>query len=344
MMKKKIGIYTFNDNTNFGNRLQNYATQVLLEEYGTVENAMPKFRNCTEQLKYYLWCLMGHGLEKKFPSKSYRVYHFLKFDHNIEYSTTRNKMYDAYVYGSDQIWNPLFQKKDLINPHTPAKNNIAFAASIGIDSIPIEYDKLFRIGLDKFKAISVREDTAADIVEKYTGTRPVVLMDPTLCLSSNAWSKLETLPDCNFSKPYLLLYFLGEISSERKEKIRQFAEENNLNIINLLDEKLYDKLSPSDFIFLIHHARFVITDSFHGAVFSIIFKRHFLVFNREDGLSKMNSRIETLLNKFDFQWINLDKVKKIDSSMFIHDYEKVDVVINEEIKKTKSFLDTAFTD
>ena len=203
---------------------------------------------------------------------------------------------------------------------------------------------MIRIGLDKFKAISVREDTAADIVEKYTGTRPVVLMDPTLCLSSNAWSKLETLPDCNFSKPYLLLYFLGEISSERKEKIRQFAEENNLNIINLLDEKLYDKLSPSDFIFLIHHARFVITDSFHGAVFSIIFKRHFLVFNREDGLSKMNSRIETLLNKFDFQWINLDKVKKIDSSMFIHDYEKVDVVINEEIKKTKSFLDTAFTD
>ena len=79
-------------------------------------------------------------------------------------------------------------------------------------------------------------------------------------------------------------------------------------------------------------------------MFSIIFKRHFLVFNREDGLSKMNSRIETLLNKFNFQWIDLDKVKKIDSGMFIHDYEKVDMVINEEIKKTKSFLDTAFTD
>ena len=96
---------------------------------------------------------------------------------------------------------------------------------------------------------------------------------------------------------------------------------------------------PSEFLYLIHHARLVCTDSFHACVFSILFDTQFYVFEREDKLESMNSRIETLLNKFD---LNEHRKKDYTEYSINHDYTNAYKILESERKKFKLFLDNCF--
>lgn len=338
MSRRKLGIYTLNDNDNYGNRLQNYAVHQILNKYGDCENAVARYPDLKHQLKYYLWKITVGIIGKIFIKKSFRVYHFYDFNKNMKYAS-KQREYDYYFYGSDQIWNPTYGIQNLINPNTPKSKNVSISASIGINNIPCEYENIMKEGLNKFEHISVREDKAAEIVERYVGKKPVVLIDPTMYLDKKVWEKIEKKPKYIFDRKYVLLYFLGTLSDVRKKEINEFASKHNAIILDIRDKEYWNNTSPSEFLYLIHHCMFMITDSFHGSIFSILFEKPFGIYKREDTQLAMNCRIETLLKKFRLENKQVTCATEFEME---HDYRHVFEIIKGESKKLDQYLDTIF--
>lgn len=218
--------------------------------------------------------------------------------------------YDAFITGSDQVWNPNWYTPVFFLDFVPSdKVKISYAASISKDSLTDKEKEVFRKSLADFKAVSVREEQAVDLIKDLSPVKPVVTLDPTLLLDESDWDKVcapRVVQD-----DYIFCYFLGDNPKERKIA-KRFAKEKGLKLVSvpLTGAKVYSDLkfgdvillaaSPEEFISLIKHASYVFTDSFHAVVFSQIYKRQYFVFNR-DSKGSMNSRIINITNLFDTQ-------------------------------------------
>ena len=178
-------------------------------------------------------------------------------------------------------------------------------------------------------------------MEDLTNRKDVeILVDPTMLLDANEWDKVSKEPENMIKRRYILNYFLGGISEERKKEINRIAEENNCSVINILDKKDPFYISgPSEFLYLEKNAFLICTDSFHSSVFAILYNTPFIVFNREDKTECMNSRIDTLLSKFELK----DRYYngKITNNLLKCDYSKSYKILELERKKSDDFLKKA---
>ena len=224
---------------------------------------------------------------------------------------------------------------------TKLNKKIAFSASFGIDELPEQYKEKTTKALKDFKAISVREEAGKKIVEELTGRKDVqVLVDPTMLLTAEEWDNVSKKPKQLKTDKYILNYFLGELSEERKEEINRVAKENDCEVINILDKNSpFYQTGPSEFLYLEKNAFLICTDSFHSSVFAILYNRPFVVFEREDKLVNMNSRIETLINKFNLQ--NRKFTGKITEENLQHDYKEAYEILEKERQKSNEFLKKA---
>lgn len=345
---KKIGIITINDNNNYGNRLQNYAVQKKLEKLGMQSETIKNIAELnTKNLMLLRYCKYILKNIKK-PKRTIRNKKFNEFNKNIifsdktinAYSVRFEKEYDCFITGSDQVWNPTvgrFRDVDVL-AIVRKKDKIAFAASLGISKFPEDKKIYAKEKLKTFKAISVREDAGKEILEELTGRKDIqVLVDPTMLLTAEEWDKVSKKPEQLKKDKYILNYFLGELSEERKEEINRVAKENNCKVINILDKNSsFYETGPSEFLYLEKNAFLVCTDSFHSSVFAILYNRPFIVFDREDSLASMNSRIETLINKFNLK--NRKFNGKITEENLKHDYTEAYEILEKERKKTDDFL------
>ena len=250
-----------------------------------------------------------------------------------------NDKYDYFIVGSDQVWNPKWRlnSNDLLK-FADGNKRISFSASIGVNEIPKEREMELSEELKKFKNISVREDRAKEIIEKLTNRQDVeVLVDPTMLLTDKEWDKIAKKPEYEVPDKYILTYFLGGLSKERKKQITSFAKENKYEIIDVIDKKsLFYGIGPSEFLYLEKNASLICTDSFHSAVFAIIYNRPFLVFDREGGSTNMGSRLDTLLRKFDLN--NSRYNGKITIECLKQDYTNSYKILDRERKKSIDFL------
>ena len=353
---KKVGIVTICDNNNYGNRLQNYATQ----EFCIANNLKPEtiknksFFNDVENknLKYYLRRFKSYVIEI-FSSFNKRNRNFKEFNKNIlfsksyyhNWSNKEKNNYDLFFVGSDQVWNPNFnrlKKIDLLGFADP-KQRISFSASFGISDIPTKYKEIIKSELNEFKAISVREESGKKIIEELTGRKNVtVLLDPTMLIEEKKWDEVMKKPKMMEKikgKKYILNYFLGNLSEVRKKEIERIAKENDCEIINILDKNdAFYSCGPSEFLYLEKNAFLICTDSFHSSVFAILFERPFVVFDRENSKIKMSSRIETLLKKFNLEdrWFE----NHIKDNQILVNYN-VKEILKIERKKAKEFIEEA---
>lgn len=218
---------------------------------------------------------------------------------------------DIYLCGSDQIWNPFFKggKNDLgyfLDFAPLDKPRIAYAPSLGCAELPPPAKTNFAELISKFKAVSVREAAGKAIIKQETGLDVPVVADPTLLFTAEDWAavekKVEGLP-----QNYILCYRFSD-NPETKANIDTISKTLGLPVVTLplsvpaLRDKGYQKVfcaGPAEFVWLIHHASFVCTDSFHATVFSLLFHRPFSVFLRENFRNQsgnMNSRIDNLLS------------------------------------------------
>ncbi|WP_186667712.1 polysaccharide pyruvyl transferase family protein [Sporosarcina sp. BP05] len=374
---KKVGIITICDYNNFGNRLQNFAVQEVIKSLGyqveTIVNEHPsKYINDTNKVKSMVNRIKEMSIEeitKKLLSRLiqksiYRdqiIYYekrtdaFKKFTHenitvsSIEISNSNiptgfSNNYDFFVVGSDQIWNPNYRYGSPIDflRFAPKSKRIAYAPSFGTSKIPNEYIQNYKLWLSEMKNLSVREDAGSKIIKELTGKEALILIDPTLMLSKEKWL---TVSKTAINKPkvsYILTYFLGEISHKTKARINRISSENNLEIVNLvcIKDKQHYLTDPSEFIDYINSSEIFLTDSFHGVVFSILLKKPFIVFNKSEQSHSTNSRIETLVSKFNLHQRMSENINE-DENIFNIDYTHVDEILEIERKKTIKYLENA---
>lgn len=281
---------------NYGNRLQNYALQVVLGRCGHRAYSLRRNNVPLRSLKEF-----GRSLLKDDYVNAFR-----RFDRNIrfasdvvsgDYTTSRlaNK-YDCFVMGSDQIWNPDFGDNTEVGylPMVPREKKIAYAASYGVSGIRDTTGGIAR-GLRSVAAISMREDAGADIVRGLADIDAPVVLDPTMLLTADDWSAVSKKPLALADvHAYAFKYVLGDDANG--DTIEEMASDLGLKIIDAMDRSL--KLGPAEFVWLIAHSSFVCTDSFHASVFALLHHKPLAIFERCGKERDMSSRFDTLCGSF----------------------------------------------
>lgn len=353
----KIAIYTI-QNYNFGNRLQNYATQSILQAFGyevvSLRNyplSSHKWINNNNVSSAVYSVLKKLKLEYKYfvkdkTKKNFYLFdiRYIKFsDDYIAYNDVSNDLgnkYDAIIVGSDQVWNTSFKWLSInafLPFYVPCK--ISFSASFGMDSI--SYDKKIADCLKKFKKISVREDAGTKIVKEFTGKDATVLVDPTMLLSSQEWRKISRKPD-GAKEKYILTYFLSPKCDAAKKQLKVLSEGRDVHELLKADDNVARFAGPSEFLWLFDHADVILTDSFHACVFSFLFNKPFVVYDRNWNEGNMNSRLETLLKKFHLERKYANS--GLDNDIWEHDYTVGYKQLDIEREKAIEFLRDALED
>lgn len=304
---KKIGIITFHCADNFGAVLQVYSLQKTIELMGYNPEIID-FRPYRLTKNYSLFVDFKKSLEemgflrttkkmliriKNFKENYTRKNNFNHFRNkylNLSSNTfltsseliKRKPLYDYYITGSDQVWNPRFfsdiGESYFLDFAVIDSIKIAYAASIA-NQIEKDYIDVFRRNLERFDYISVREESAKKTIDKLTEKKVHVTLDPTLLTTEEEWRNISTF---NFSTDkYILVYDLVK-DPVLISIANRIANQTGYKIISYSSKKGYNNwhssfstLNPTEFLGLFDKAEFVITSSFHGTVFSVIFNKPF---------------------------------------------------------------------
>ncbi|MDY4079526.1 MAG: polysaccharide pyruvyl transferase family protein [Clostridium sp.] len=346
-MKKKIGIITI-ISPNLGNRLQNYALQEYLVSQNFNVKTIPMYSQnlIKRELKFIIRLILSYIIPK-YKSVSWDI-----FDKKInweKYSVNDNskllvKKYDYFIAGSDQIWNPLFyfnSEREFLTFAYP-EQRIAYAASIGISELPSECKTQYAKMLNGFSELSVREDDAAKIIEKLTNRSAKVVIDPTMLLTKEKWREVSKNSKVKIKYKYVVKYFLGSNNPKYDEYIEKKAKEVGAKVLDILEYNKYNNnvIGPTEFVYIISNSLGVFTDSFHGTVFSLLFEKNFVVFDRpfEKKAGDMSSRLDTLLNKFSVQNQRISNNSQLYEVQPKVDYENVKQILNKERKIAEQYL------
>ena len=180
-----------------------------------------------------------------------------------------------------------------------------------------------------------------------TGNSIETVLDPTFLVDKNVWTSLANKSTFKINRPFVLTYFLGDLSSEKRSYIEKIAKLYSADIIeiNNPNKSYFGKIGPLEFLYLFKNCLFAFTDSFHATVLSIINEKPFEVFSRVDSsiAKDMNSRITTLLETFELQggWKTSSfetlSVQKID-------YNVVNSILKSKVEHSKSWLEHAISD
>ena len=311
----------------------------------------------------YVRCLYNKRFRKLFFSGSYRASAFNKF--RKQYLTFSSKEYqnsdelslitgyDEFVCGSDQIWNPLFYDKcnpvyylSFVKPDTP---KIAYAPSIGLDDIPEKYRSSFKEYVERLDFISVREKRGVELVERYTKRQAKLVLDPTLLMDGQAWSRITQ--DRKNRRPYIFCYLFGN-HDYYMDVINRVKEQTGCDVYVIpVHERDFDKSfhqvkhgGPIEFLSMIKNAEYVLTDSFHATVFSLLFNTSFytMLRNANDEVDSMNSRLYSLLSLVGKRERLLTKEDALELSVAkVNDFELVNQRLDGLRKDSLTYLSNA---
>lgn len=364
----KIAILTLPLHTNYGGILQAYALQTVLEHLGhevvvLEQEKQPEQILLKKLLKLYLKRIIKNLIgrkcfifyerrkEKEYPIISQYTQKFIsKYIHRklINFNNLTEEDVDAIVVGSDQIWRPcMFSNIEDAYLRFTADwkiKRISYAASLGVDNWEYtpEQTKECRRLIQKFNAISVRENSSIDLLKKYFNVNACHVLDPTLLLTAKDY--LNICIDVPESNGTLLTYILDECNSKSK-LVKKIAREKGLKPFSVTAKAgnvkcpIVERIYPSVEAWLkgFHDAKFVVTDSFHACVFSILFKKQFVVYgNRGRGMARFYSLLQSL-NLEDRLITDLSKYKK----MVDIDYDRVYIRLEQLKKESFSYLQHA---
>lgn len=313
----QIGIITFHFVSNFGALLQAYALCHAVESLGHnvriidfIPQGHAKGASLISTIRSGIVGVINYKNRQRKHKRiaTFREQHFKLTDRR--YTTVKDindnpPVFDAYVCGSDQIWNP--EHFGVLSPYfldfVPNGNGIklSYAASFGGESLDAAFKYLIGQYLRRIQYISVREATGIPIVREVAGREAIEVMDPVFFISPHEWGTLLGHP---FSGPsdYILLYTM-ESNYQLLESVRYLAKRRHMQVIHLSwgirkhrgVDRVINNAGPLEFIELIKNASYVCTNSFHGIAFSIILNKPFLVVPHKS----RNTRILNLLEKLD---------------------------------------------
>lgn len=335
----KIGILTHPQGANYGGLLQCYALCTYLRKLGHEPIVIQRVANKS----FFLWGWTRAILKAlHFP----RYYNPNEIDRTInirpfiekhiartEPIDTQSKMkricnthgLEAVIVGSDQVWRHDYSMKYGYNyfldfvPENVIK--ASYAASLGLSEwyyTPKQTKKISEL-LNMFKGISVREEDAVSLLKKNVQINAIQLLDPTMLLTESDYD-LITSPRI-VDKQYVFVYWLGDKSNITGEIEHYKAKDLKVIDLNLKDN--IEQISVEDWLSYIKYADYVITDSFHGSLFSILFEKQFEVFqNHSGGIGRISSLCKMLnleeTTKIDYNNVNtrLDALRRISFQYF----------------------------
>ncbi len=251
----------------------------------------------------------------------------------IEQLRKEPPLYDVYVSGSDQIWNPyIFQNKQFdpafLLDFVRDGRRIAYAPSLGVPQLPEDKAAELKRYLEPYSALSVREKRGQVLVREAADRQARVVLDPTLLLNGEEWGKLAQAPARQ--GPYILCYFVSD-PGEAAPYALALSQRTGYPIVQLAGarrkidgaKELVFDAGPREFLGLFQHAAAVVTNSFHGAVFSLQFQKNFFTsMSPKERREPTFSRIYSLLSRLGCadRILGLDSTAPIDQEM---DYEMV---------------------
>ena len=348
-MAKRIAVFTLQGLVNYGNRLQNYAVEYLLKKRNFEVDSIvltkypllkPRLAKFMRQYKKSF----GNRYEK-IEAKRQELFNQFNKKINIRYYNIKdldviNEEYDVCLAGSDQVWNPAFNTNYLfLLPF--AQKRACLSPSFGVDKLLKHDMELYSKELMRFDCLSAREESGAKLIYNLIGRKVDVLIDPTMALDIGVWEDLEEKPQNFYLEDFIFSYTLGELGRNRENAIQLIREKHQYEHVEVFDDLKENKyiVGPGEFLWLIHNAKIIVTDSFHAAVFSILFEKPFIVIRREGAPAMMFDRIQTLLNKFHLEKCNFEY---IDAENFMNvDYSYCKTCLIEERKKINEYLDKA---
>lgn len=356
----RIGILSFHTAVNYGAVLQLFALKKYIELLGgdvEIINYVP-----IKAKRYFNFFGLDKGLGKfikkiiMMPFYLYKKKKFNKFIakymklsdrvNNFESLRLLNSYFDTFIVGSDQVWNYKITGNDtryLLDFVEESNKKNSYAASFGTSKIPKEYRERYINLLKDFANISVREKQGQKIVNCLCSKESTVVLDPTLLFDMKEWRNFFSNRAKYEKSKYILIYCM-EPSSSIINVAKKISNDTGLKIImiNPFTELFQIDTSvmvagPEDFISLFLNAEYVITNSFHGTVFSINFGKKFFVEYLSYTNYDVNSRIEHILDLFDLkdrliiEGNNNDLYENID-------YEKVNNILKYEREKSINYL------
>lgn len=303
----KIGILTFHHSLNCGAALQAWALQTYLRQQGLNAEIVnygkigwpSKYYLRTDSLRHFVGSFYNgfNTFRRSFLIESYRRHlyrRFLKDVMRIGRAVDKGGInalgYTHLIAGSDQVWHPIINEGDetyfLANVPEGVKR-ISYAPSFGVDEFDANLESQMSGWLKKFNAISVREPEGAAIVKRLSGRDAEVVCDPTLLLGREAYEAIERKPRFGLPEKYIAVYTICGHPWAEAEAIK-LGDKLGLPVVHLPggqlarwylpgEVKRVTALGPSEWLWFIHHAEYVVTNSFHGTVFSLLFHRPFWV-------------------------------------------------------------------
>ena len=383
-----IGIITIQNIKNYGACLQSFALWHAIQSLGykceiinlltpahkgfqksknfnTYEKriSLPKrcYRLCKEKINHIHQKILLINQMQQIKRKEYN---FERFNSQISFSRIYKNadelynnppIYDIYVTGSDQVWNPTlgFELEAYFLTFTPQNTKkIAYAPSIARNDLPSQFIDKYRKWLKNYNHLSIREKSGQTILETILKKQVPLVLDPTFLLSKEEW--ISQMPKgITFPPKYILCFTLSDkklveyavlISKEAQLPLLVISTYVNYKIKNA---KMILDAGPSELISYIYNAEMVITDSFHGVAISIQLARNFFAYIKQQKkyVPDISDRIRTIINQFDLnEHIITDYRKRYKTlSQTQYDRHKLDKQINAERDKSLSYLKQSLT-
>ena len=317
----KIGIFTYFQ-TNYGAVLQAYALQKYLQNQPGTEVEIIDFttpehldghkvfkrqslKKPITALAYYFFTLIHYRQLKRRVTRTWdfknKYFNFTRRYSSMKDALENHPVEDIYITGSDQVFNPNGKYVPLyyLGFDKGKGKKVAYAPSFGISKFDEAITQKIKEYVRDFDSLSCREPAGAEYLGSIVGQEVPVVVDPVLLHDAAEWGKVATSP--NMKSNYIFIYDLN--GAENLISIaKNIQKETKLPIVCLtrnrlkiypVDKQIYDA-GPSEFLGWIKDASYVVTDSFHGTVFSLIFNKQFFTFI---ALEKISSRIKNILCK-----------------------------------------------
>lgn len=333
---KNIGIITFQNANNYGAVYQAFALKKTVEKQGlnvsVINYDSPSMGLKSVQQSQFKDFIDRHlNLTKEYMSKQ-------------EIDTSE---FDAIISGSDQVWNPRLTGGDMTYFLDFAPENVkkvSYAASIGLNGdLFLGYKDVFEKYVPAFSGISLREETHVDYIQSIAKNKEVIAsIDPSLLLTSKEYLEAFNLPD-DRSEDYIFVFsyaldpkmydFANMLSLKSGYKIVALSPYNSGSYVN--GTKVVKNVPPVEWLQLFNKAKLIITDSFHGMMFSIVFNKPFYAYtpNRSNV-----ARVKDVLKKLGLEDRKLTGITNVNDVVWDMDYTKVNEILEKEREKSIEYL------
>lgn len=357
---KKVGILTVHSSINFGAVLQAYSLMTILKKKGfdaefidyqcqaVIERENNKKLGTKDYLKKILWL----SKYKKYDIKIKRYKEFMDMYYKVSNDKYKKsnireaeQNYDYIITGSDQIWNFDITGCDtsfMLDFVENSNKKKSYAASFGYGTIPDKYFKLAEECLKTYSTLLVREESGEKEIREKMGLIANTVLDPTLLLQKNEWEKF--LDNRKPKEEYILIYtvaspkylfdFARNLSKETGYKIKVLKMEPEKERKGM--ESIYDA-GPIEFLNYINNAKYILTTSFHGLIFSLIFNKDFY-FEANTESNRNTSRLTDLAIKTDVLDRRIVGDMLTEKNQKEIDWKKINRMLDEERKKSIQML------